>query len=147
MLRAVLIGREAHHGVRTAHSRSLADHLATPVPVVAWTVCGWHGRGVLWRRRWWRRAGPTPGGYADPGVDLVTADLTRWATEHVGLIVGVGALLVLVALTLLVVSLIAQGGMAGATADLATGLPQLVRPRLVDRAGIYSGATPASGCS
>ena len=41
--------------------------------------------------------------------------------DHVGLIVAVAGLLALVGLALLVVSLIAQGGLAGATADFASG--------------------------
>src|SRR5215212_3185685 len=57
------------------------------------------------------------------GVDFGPEAMMAWATGHVGMIVGIAALLVLVVLTLLVVSLIAQGGMAGATAELATGRP------------------------
>jgi len=44
-----------------------------------------------------------------------------WATDHLALIVGVIAGLLLVGLVLSIVSLIAQGGLASATAELAGG--------------------------
>jgi hypothetical protein len=62
-----------------------------------------------------------------PDVDVTGADVARWATDHVGLIVGVLAAVLLVVVALLVTSLIAQGGMAGATADLANGRPSSFR--------------------
>lgn len=70
--------------------------------------------------------GPPPSvvdGRPMPGPDIHPEPIARWATEHVALIVGVAALLVLIGLALLVVSLIAQGGLAGATADVASGRP------------------------
>lgn len=56
-----------------------------------------------------------------PGVDVAAAEVARWAAENVGLIVGVVALLLLLGLAMLVVSFIAQGGLAAATADFASG--------------------------
>lgn len=62
-----------------------------------------------------------PDGAPIPGVALSGEAIALWISAHVGLIVAGAALLVLVGLALLVVSLIAQGGLAGATADFASG--------------------------
>lgn len=56
-----------------------------------------------------------------PGVDIGPDAIALWASNHVGLVIAVAALLLLVGLALLVVSLIAQGGLTGATADFASG--------------------------
>jgi hypothetical protein len=56
-----------------------------------------------------------------PGVDLTPADVARWAAENAGLIAAAVAVLALLGLLLLIVSVIAQGGMARATIDLAGG--------------------------
>jgi len=68
--------------------------------------------------------GPAPSpvdGRPIPGVDVGPDAIALWAADHAGLLVAVAALVVLVGLALLVVSLIAQGGLAGATADFARG--------------------------
>ena len=68
--------------------------------------------------------GPSPSpadGRPIPGVDVGPDAVALWASDHSGLIVAVAGLLVVVGLVLLVVSLIAQGGLAGATADFASG--------------------------
>jgi hypothetical protein len=56
-----------------------------------------------------------------PDLAAAGAALEQWSLANIGLLIGVAALGVLLALTLLVLSFIAQGGMARATADLATG--------------------------
>ncbi len=56
-----------------------------------------------------------------PGFDFGPDAVALWAADHVGLVVAVAGALVLVGLALLVVSLIAQGGLTGATADFASG--------------------------
>jgi hypothetical protein len=60
-------------------------------------------------------------GRALPGVDVSPDTIALWMADHVGLIVTLAAIFVLIGLGLLVVSLIAQGGLAGATADFASG--------------------------
>jgi hypothetical protein len=55
------------------------------------------------------------------GADVRAADLTRWAGDHIGLIAGAVGLVLLIGLVMLAISLIAQGGLAGATAELAAG--------------------------
>ena len=66
-------------------------------------------------------SGPTANGRPLPGVEFAPDAVALWAADHVGLIVAVAALLLLVGLVLLGVSLIAQGGLARATADFASG--------------------------
>lgn len=56
-----------------------------------------------------------------PGFDGGPEAIALWASDHVGLILGAVALLIVVGLVLFVLSLIAQGGLTGATADYATG--------------------------
>jgi hypothetical protein len=56
-----------------------------------------------------------------PQVAGVAAGAEQWALANIGLLIGLAAVGVLLALVLLVLSFIAQGGMAQATADLATG--------------------------
>ena len=56
-----------------------------------------------------------------PDLAAAAAGVEQWALANIGLLIGVAAVGVLLALTLLVLSFIAQGGMAQATADLATG--------------------------
>ena len=56
-----------------------------------------------------------------PGLAAAGAGIEQWALANIGLLIGVAAVGVLLALVLLVLSFIAQGGMAQATADLATG--------------------------
>jgi hypothetical protein len=67
--------------------------------------------------------GSAPGGIGPfgPGMDARAADVLRWAAEHAGLIAGAVGLVLLVGLALLAISLVAQGGLAGATADFAAG--------------------------
>lgn len=64
---------------------------------------------------------PDSDGRAVPGLETAPEAIALWAADHVGLILSMAALLVLIGLTLLVVSLIAQGGLTGATADYASG--------------------------
>src|SRR5215210_3671580 len=64
---------------------------------------------------------PPMDGRPIPGLDVSPEAVASWAVDHVGLLVALAGLLVLVGLVLLVVSLIAQGGLAGATADFASG--------------------------
>src|SRR5579864_1285605 len=56
-----------------------------------------------------------------PGLAAAAAGFEQWALANIGLLIGFAAAGVLLALVLLVLSFIAQGGMAQATADLATG--------------------------
>jgi hypothetical protein len=49
--------------------------------------------------------------------------VAAWAVGNSGLLAVLGAIGILVLLTLIVLSRIAQGGMAQATADLAVGRP------------------------
>jgi len=56
-----------------------------------------------------------------PDLAAAAAGVQQWALANIGLLIGVVAVGALLALTLLVLSFIAQGGMAQATADLATG--------------------------
>ncbi|MGE3272704.1 MAG: hypothetical protein AB7P40_28455 [Chloroflexota bacterium] len=56
-----------------------------------------------------------------PGMHVGPESIGLWASEHLWLILGVVALLVVVGLALLVLSLIAQGGLTGATVDFASG--------------------------
>jgi hypothetical protein len=56
-----------------------------------------------------------------PDLAAAAARIEQWALANIGLLIGVAAVGVLLALVLLVLSFIAQGGMAQATADLATG--------------------------
>jgi hypothetical protein len=69
------------------------------------------------------------GGPSDPhrvrvpltGVEGGTEHMLQWAAANGGLIAAVIGVVALIALTLLIVSLIAQGGLTGATADFAIG--------------------------
>jgi hypothetical protein len=72
-----------------------------------------------------------------PGVDRTMPDLGSWAANHVGLIAAIVALTVLAGLVLLVISLIAQGGLAGATADLASGRSSSLRDALRTGAHLF----------
>ncbi len=56
-----------------------------------------------------------------PDMAAAAASIEQWTLANIGLLIGVAAVGVLLALILLVLSFIAQGGMAQATADLATG--------------------------
>lgn len=60
-------------------------------------------------------------GRAVTGLEAAPDAIALWAAGHVGLILGMAALLGLTVLALLVVSLIAQGGLTGATAEYARG--------------------------
>jgi hypothetical protein len=57
----------------------------------------------------------------NPAVAATVQDVTTWAMANVGLLIALAGALTLVVLALAIVSLIAQGGMAEATAELATG--------------------------
>jgi hypothetical protein len=70
--------------------------------------------------------GPPPSTIGDrplPGLDMGFDSVALWMADHVGLIVALAAILALIGLVWLVVSLISQGGLAGATADFASGHP------------------------
>ena len=56
-----------------------------------------------------------------PDLAAAAASVEQWAVANIALLIGVAAVGVLLALILLVLSFIAQGGMAQATVDLATG--------------------------
>jgi hypothetical protein len=56
-----------------------------------------------------------------PNVTRFGREFGEWAAAHTGLLVAAGLVAALVALTLLVVFFIAQGGMATATLELGTG--------------------------
>src|SRR5262249_46164368 len=58
-----------------------------------------------------------------PQVAAFGQSAAVWALANVGLLVTLGTLLVALLMVLLVVSVVATGGMARATADLATGHP------------------------
>jgi hypothetical protein len=58
-----------------------------------------------------------------PNVSRFAQELGQWAEAHIGLLITAGLVAALVALTLLVVCFIAQGGMAKATLELGTGHP------------------------
>ncbi len=58
-----------------------------------------------------------------PAVGSAAQEAGRWAAANVGAIVLVAALVALLVIALIVVSVIAQGEMARATADLADGRP------------------------
>jgi hypothetical protein len=57
----------------------------------------------------------------NPAVTGAGEQVATWAAANVGLLVGLALVGVALMLALLVLSLVAQGGMAQATADLATG--------------------------
>lgn len=61
--------------------------------------------------------------------------VTRWAGDHVALVVGAVSLLVLAGLALMVLSMIAQGGLTGATAALGSGRTTTLRQAW--RAGLH----------
>jgi len=66
------------------------------------------------------RGGPPP---LPSGLDGSGEAFGRWVGQNLGLIIAIVAVLVLLGLVLLVVSFIAQGGMAYATAQLGQGQP------------------------
>src|SRR6185437_7267129 len=66
-------------------------------------------------------SGPARGRMPPMGIDVGPEHMVQWATAHGGLIAAVIGVVALIALTLLIVSLIAQGSLAGATAAFATG--------------------------
>jgi hypothetical protein len=59
----------------------------------------------------------------NPAVAAAFEQASAWAAANIALLVGLAAVLSIVFLGLIVVSFIAQGSMAEATADLATGHP------------------------
>jgi hypothetical protein len=65
-------------------------------------------------------AGPGP---TDPSLVAAGEQIGAWAAANVGLLVVLATAAIGLALVLLVVSFIAQGGMAQATADIASGHP------------------------
>jgi len=84
----------------------------------------------------WR--GSPPEAHAPvPRGDFTVPDLGAWAADHLGLIVAGVALLLLLGLALLVISIIAQGGLTGATADLADGRPSSLRSALRTGAHLF----------
>ena len=58
-----------------------------------------------------------------PAAAQAAHEVGRWAGANAGLLAAAGGAVLVLALALVVVSLIAQGGMAEATVDLATGRP------------------------
>jgi hypothetical protein len=65
--------------------------------------------------------GPTDLEQVNPALAAAARDFSTWATANVGLLIAIGAIVALVFVALLVLSFVAQGGMAEATADLALG--------------------------
>ena len=80
-----------------------------------------------------------------PGVDLHVADVGHWATDHLGLIVAIVAVMVLIAMALVVVSLIAQGGWLARPPTSPVAAQARSAPPY-EPARISSGATPGCGC-
>ena len=74
-------------------------------------------------------------GRAIPGFDVSPDTMALWAADHIGLIVGAMVLLMVLGLAMVTLSLIAQGGLTGATADFATGHPSSLRRAL--RTGLH----------
>ncbi len=68
----------------------------------------------------WRTSGEEVEQVA-PWLSRAAGDASRWLVANVPLVVGGAALLLALALAFVIVSLIAQGGMARATADLSEG--------------------------
>lgn len=83
---------------------------------------GWSGGGPL---QWSAQPGDferfSPG--AGDAATAMADGVSRWVTDNLALIVLVALAAFLLGLAFLIVSLIAQGGMARATADLAQGRP------------------------
>ncbi|HEY3060596.1 MAG TPA: hypothetical protein VGL99_16685 [Chloroflexota bacterium] len=67
------------------------------------------------------RVGSGELGPPNPQVAKWTSDVSAWAVANVGQLITAGLLCVVLLVTLLILSLIAQGGMARATVDLASG--------------------------
>lgn len=59
----------------------------------------------------------------NPALTTAAQEVSAWAVANVGLLMALVAIATVFVLALIVVSFIAQGGMAEATADLATGHP------------------------
>jgi hypothetical protein len=59
----------------------------------------------------------------NPAAAAAASDFSGWATANIPVLVAAGSAFVLLLLTLFVLSFVAQGGMAQATADLAIGRP------------------------
>lgn len=57
----------------------------------------------------------------NPSIGALGEQVQNWAVQNAGLLIGAAAVAVVVALILLVLSFVAQGAMARATADLASG--------------------------
>jgi hypothetical protein len=66
---------------------------------------------------------PGRGGGLPPDLDRAGAQFGRWIEQNLWVIVAAVGLILLIALALLIVSFIAQGGMARATAAVAQGEP------------------------
>jgi hypothetical protein len=75
------------------------------------------------------RLGPSSDelGRAGPQVGRALAEPGRWIAENLGLVLVVGALVVLIVLALLVISFICQGALTRATIDLALNQPSGLR--------------------
>ncbi len=63
----------------------------------------------------------------NPALGAALEQASAWAAANIGLLVGLAAVLTIVFAGLVVVSFIAQGSMAEATADLAIGQPSSFR--------------------
>jgi hypothetical protein len=70
-----------------------------------------------------------------PEAGAAAAVAQQWALENLGLLIGIGLAILLLGLVFVALSLIAQGGMARATADLATGQP--ITPGQAWAAGLH----------
>jgi hypothetical protein len=62
-------------------------------------------------------------GRAGPGIGPALAEPGRWIVQNLGLVLAVGAIVVLIVVALLVVSFICQGALTRATIDLALNRP------------------------
>jgi hypothetical protein len=69
------------------------------------------------------RVGQTGDAQLDSELARVAQDASAWAAANIGLLIALAAVATVFVLALIVLSFIAQGGMAEATTDLATGQP------------------------
>jgi hypothetical protein len=81
----------------------------------------------------WPGSGANGFGQVAPEVGSALAEPGRWVAQHLGLLVALGAVLVLFVLAMLAIGLLCQGALARATVDLALGRPS--RLGLAWRAG------------
>ena len=89
--------------------------------------------------------GPQDLGGFGPQAEHEAAQVAAWIIEHLALILGAAAVLMVLGLALVVLALIAQGAMAAATAEVASGQPSSFRT-LGGSVCTCSGATLDCGC-